>query len=669
MRGRRPGVPKVPKVPKVPRVPWVSGVLAAAAVLAMTTAGFAQASSTGAAQARSVDEGQAPVEYRLSFPEPEHRWMQVEVTFRDVPTGPLQVRMSRTSPGRYALHEFAKNVFDVRLRDGKGTALAATRPDLHQWDIAGHDGTVVMTYRVFGDRIDGTYLAVDSTHAHMNIPATLMWARGFEARPARVRFEQPPGRNWRVATQLYPTEDPLTFTAPNFHYLMDSPTEFSAHALRTFSVPGPSASSIAPTFRIALHHDGTDADADALAKDVEQIVRETVVIFGEFPQYENNTYTFLSDYLPWSGGDGMEHRNSTVLTSAGALRNPGHRNGILGTIAHEFFHSWNMERIRSRDLEPFNFEEADVSRELWFGEGFTSYYDELIMRRTGLTPLEQTLSSLAGLINAVTYSPGRQFRSAEDMSSIAPFVDAAVTVDRTNWGNTFISYYTFGAALGLAMDLSLRDMSNGRTTLDTYMQAVWTRFGRPGQKVPGMVATPYTTEDLKNVLAEVSGDKSLAEAYFGKFIQGREAVDYAPLLERAGLVLRKRHPGRASLGAPTLTFQGGGGARVSESVPFGSAFYKAGVERDDLIVSIDGMNVASQDAYDQALAAHKPGDRATLRFVRRSGERVDGTLTFEEDPDFEIVPIEETRGGQLTSQQKAFRDAWLASRIPALRPR
>jgi predicted metalloprotease with PDZ domain len=620
-----------------------------------------QAPAPAANPAASTAAGKGEVEYRLSFPEPEHHWMHVEVTFRDVPAGPLQVRMSRTSPGRYALHEFSKNVFDVLVRDGKGGVLTPTRPDLHQWTINGHDGTVVMSYRVFGDRVDGTYLAVDSTHAHMNLPATLMWARGLEMRPARVRLEQPPGRTWRVATQLYPTQDPLAFTAPNVHYLMDSPSEFSAHTLRSFSVAGP-AGTTAPTFRIALHHDGTDAEADALAKDVERIVRETLAVFGEFPQYENNTYTFLADYLPWAGGDGMEHRNSTVLTSAGALRNPGHRAGMLGTIAHEFFHSWNMERIRSRDLEPFNFEEADVSRELWLGEGFTSYYDELIMRRTGMTPLADTLASFAGLIDAVTNSPGRQFRSAVDMSTVAPFVDAAANIDRTSWENTFISYYTFGAALGLAMDLQLRDLSNGRTTLDTYMQALWTRFGRPGQTVPGLVATPYTMEELKSVLAEVSGNRTLADSFFSQFIQGREVMNYGPLFERAGLLLRKRNHGLAWLRAPAFDFQGGG-ARVTGAVAFGSALYKAGVDRDDLIVSIDGANVTSLNLFTQVLAKHRPGDRVTMRFVRRSGESVTAPLEFEEDSRFEIVPVEQGQGSQLTAQQREFRDAWLSSKV------
>lgn len=607
-----------------------------------------------------VAMAQTPVDYRLSFPEPEHRWMQVEVTFPDVAAGAFHLRMSRTSPGRYALHEFAKNVFDVRIRSGNGVTLVAERPDLHQWTVSGHDGTVVVSYRVFGDRIDGTYLGIDATHAHINMPAALLWASGFEQRPARVRFEQPSARNWRVSTQLYPTSDPLVFTAPNFHYLMDSPAEFSAHTVRIFSVPVPSGR--APTFRIALHHDGTDADADAFAQDVEQIVRETMTIFGEFPQFENNTYTFLSDYLPWAAGDGMEHRNSTVLSSAGALRNPAQRSGILGTVAHELFHAWNMERIRARDIEPFNFEEADVSGELWLGEGFTSYYDDLVMRRTGLSAQEATLGSFAGLIQAVTSAPGRRLRSAEEMSRLAPFVDAAAAIDRTSWDNTFISYYTFGAAIGLGLDLSLRERSNGRTTLDTYMQTLWARHGRPGQKMPGFVATPYTMNDLKNVLVEVSGDRAFAEGFFGRYIQGHDIVDYRALLAHAGLVLRPRSADRAALNLPALNFQGGGGARLAGAAAFDSAIYKAGADRDDLLVALGGVKLTSQTALEEALAKYKPGDRVPLTFVRRSGETVEATLTLEADHRLEIVAVEQA-GGTLSEGQKQFREQWLGSKV------
>ena len=177
-----------------------------------------------------------------------------------------------------------------------------------------------------------------------------------------------------------------------------------------------------------------------------------------------------------------------------------------------------------------------------------------------------------------------------------------------------------------------------------------------------MVATPYTTNDLENVLAEVSGDKQFAETFFARYIQGRDVIAYGPLLERAGLTLRKRNAGRAYFtGMQQLNFQGGGGGRVSAPVLFESALYKAGVDRDDLIVSIDGVNATAQDTVNQVLGTHKPGDQVPMRFVRRSGETVTGTLTLEDDPRMEIVAVEQA-GGTLTPAQKQFREAWLGSR-------
>ena len=214
----------------------------------------------------TLASAQAPVEYRLSFSEPEHRLMDVAISFRDVPAGPLELRMSRSSPGRYALHEFAKNVFDVRVTDGSGMALPVTRPNPHQWNVTGHAGAVRVTYRIFGDRIDGTYLAIDSTHAHINMPSALIWARGLEERPVTIRFDPPAGTSWRVGTQLFPGGDQWTYTAPNLQYLMDSPTEFSAFSLRTFTLADAPGS---PLVRLAVHHTGTDAELDAFAADLD----------------------------------------------------------------------------------------------------------------------------------------------------------------------------------------------------------------------------------------------------------------------------------------------------------------------------------------------------------------------------------------------------------------
>lgn len=600
------------------------------------------------------------VEYTLSFPAPEHRWMQVEARFRSVPAGPLQLRMARTSPGRYALHEFAKNVFDVAITNGKGQPIAATRPDPHQWDVANHDGTVVITYKVFGDRTDGTYLGIDDMHAHINIPAAVMFARGWFERPARVTFVQPPGKKWRVATQLFPTDDPLVFTAPNIHYLMDSPTDFSNFMLREFTVDdGRKRNGPPPTFRIALTHDGTEAEADIFAKDVERIVRETLPVFGELPDFETNSYTFLSVYLPWANGDGMEHRNSTSLTSSGALRNPQQRQGILGTVAHEFFHAWNMERLRSKGVEPFDFEEADMSDDLWLGEGFTNYFDSLIQHRAGFTTLDGFAAELAGVINTVALSPGRMFRSAVDMSRLAPFVDAAASIDRTAWPNLFISYYTYGQAIGLGLDLSLRDRSNGKVTGDDYMRGLWAQFGRPGQKEPGKVSTAYSIDGLKESLAKTAGDRAFANDFFTKYIEGRELVDYTRLLARAGLIVRKRGAERAFAGAVSLT-PAGSALRVNTLVPWDSPLYKAGVAQDDQLINLDGTALTAMANYEEALARHKPGDSVALRFVRRSGETVNATLVLAEDPRIEVVPVEKT-GGTLTDDQKRFRESWLNS--------
>lgn len=596
---------------------------------------------------------QAPVEYRLSFEEAEHRLMDVDVRFSDVPRGPLELRMSRSSPGRYALHEFVKNVFDVRITNEFGEALPVTRATPHQWSVTGHTGVVRVSYRVFGDRVDGTYLGVDSTHAHINMPAALMWARGFETRPATLQFELPDGAGWRVGTQLFPGETPFTFTAPNLPYLMDSPTELSAFSLRTFTIadaPG------APLVRLVVHHTGTDEELDAFAADVERIVRESRHVFGEYPRFEGNTYTFIADYLPWANGDGMEHRNSTVLTSASSIRS--NRAGLLYTVAHEFFHVWNVERIRPRALEPFDLEDTNMSGELWLAEGFTSYYGPLISLRAGLTELRNFAGEMGSVVSRVLTSPGRLVRSAEEMSRLAPLVDAATSIDRTVFGNTYVSYYTWGAAIGLGLDLTLRDRTNGQVTLDTYMRALWRVHGMPGGKAPGYVDRPYTVADLKAALASVSGDASFADEFFARFVQGRDTMDYGRLLARAGLILRRAFPGRAFAGELSLR-DVQGRPRVTGAVPFGSPAYDAGLDRDDVILVVGGEEARSAADVDRAIREGRPGDRIPLVFERR-GTRVTAVLSLVEDPRMEIARFEDA-GQRVTAEQMRFRAEWLGS--------
>ncbi len=503
---------------------------------------------------------QEAVSYRLTFADRAQHQMQVEAVFTDVPAGPLQLRMSRSSPGRYAIHEFAKNVLEVRATDAAGTPLPIARPNPYQWDVTGHSGEVRVTYRIFGDSVDGTYLAIDSRHAHINMPAAIMWARGFGARPVRIRFDIPAGSSWRVATQLMPGPDFQTFTAPNLQYLMDSPTELSAFALRTFTVADQGQT---PVFRFVAHHAGGDAELDAMVRDVEAIVRETRYVFGEYPAFEGNTYTFIADYLPGNDGDAMEHRNSTFLTSPAPLA--GDRTVHLASVAHEFCHAWNVERIRPASLEPFNFEDANRSGELWLAEGFCNYYGSLVLRRSGIFSARAYAADLGSTLSAVIASPGRKVRSVIEMSQLAPLVDGAGFSDPSVANGSYLSYYTWGEAIGAGLDLTLRERSNGRITLDDYMRALWTRYGRSASRLPGYVEAPYTLADLKRTLADVSGDAAFATQFFADYIEGRDIPDYARLLTRAGFVLRPRSSSSRSNGGTEVVLAEDAGQTVTDA--------------------------------------------------------------------------------------------------------
>ncbi|HYR06688.1 MAG TPA: hypothetical protein VEQ60_02890 [Longimicrobium sp.] len=594
---------------------------------------------------------QGSVEYDVRFPNRAHHEAQVTATFRGVPAGrPLQLRMSRSSPGRYALHEFAKNVYAVRAADGQGRPLAFTRPDPHQWDVAGHDGTVTVQYTLFGDRADGTYAAIDASHAHLNAPATFLWARGMENAPVRARFERPEG--WKVATQLVPTADSAVFTAPNLQYFMDSPVEVGPWDERSWTVPGPDGPQ---TIRLALHHLGTAEEADRYAEKARKVVAEQIAVFGEAPRFDFGTYTFLADYLPWVAGDGMEHRNSTVIINRRPLATGEMPN--LGTLSHEFFHAWNVERIRPAALEPFDFTAANMSGELWFAEGFTSYYDDLFIRRAGLISDSAYAAGIgAGIVSPVVTAPGRRYFSAVEMSMQAPFVDAASSIDPHNRGNTFLSYYTWGSGIGLGLDLTLRTRFRG-VTLDDYMRAMWREFGRA--QTPELApARPYTLADLRRVLGEVTRDPAFADDFFDRYIEGHEVVDYAALLARAGFLLRKQAPGRPWMGVPLSP--GEGGVLVDDWPLSHGSVYQAGLSADDVIVSVDGRPTPNPDALRAILDAHAAGDVVQVEWMQR-GQRRGGPMTLAENPALEVVAYE-VAGMPVTAEMRAFREAWLGSR-------
>jgi predicted metalloprotease with PDZ domain len=609
---------------------------------------LALAITAATATAQATSAGQTHIEIR--FPNATQREAEVSIHFSAVPTGPLEVRMARSSPGRYAAHDFAKNIHAVRATDAAGAALAVDRVAPNVWHVSGHRGEVRFMYTLFGDRADGTYAGIDQTRAHLNIPATFAYAPALASRSVAVTFV-PPDTSWRIATQLEPTSDPRTFRAPNLQYLMDSPTHLGRLDIREWTV---GTGATAQTVRLAVNHLGTTEQMTEFTERTKRVVNEMAAVFGGFPRFDFGTYTFIACYRPNCAGDGMEHRNSTSLTSSGSLATSGPQ--LLGTVSHEFFHTWNVERIRPATLEPFNFADANMSDALWFAEGFTNYYGPLVIARAGITAAPQYARQLSGAVNTLTTHPGRAFNGPIGMSKQAPYADAATSIDPHNRNNTFISYYTYGEAIGLALDLSLRSRTPA-ATLDDVMQLMWERFGP--QTAALAPVRGYTVADIQAVVAEVARDSAFARDFFRRFIYGNELPDYPTLLAHAGFLVRQAAPTAAWMGDTRLSaFEGE--VVVAGPTTKGSPMYIAGLSAGDRILRMDGKTITTSAEVTEILAAKKPGDVVLIEWMSRAGE-TRAEMILRADPRVEVVRFEEANRTP-SAEQLAFRARWLSSR-------
>lgn len=584
---------------------------------------------------------QTPVEYAIAFPNAVHHEAEIQVTYRDVPAGPLEIRMSRSSPGRYAVHEFAKNCYGFRASDGEGHPLEIDHTNPYQWNVLGHQGTVVFSYTLFGNRGDGTYSQVDETHAHLNMPATFAFARGMDDRPIRIRFDLREDLHWKVATQLKP-ETATTFTAPNLQYFMDSPTEISDFQMRTFTE---TSNGKTYQFRLVLHAPNESEVIDAFKAAAMKIVAQEKAVYQELPGYDYGTYTFICCYMPQGSGDGMEHRNSTFISGNFVLDSSGLQRAY-GTVAHEFFHCWNVERIRPRSLEPFDFEQANMSGELWFAEGFTSYYTDLTLCRAGIISTSDYVSGISGGLNAVINSPARRYRTPVEMSQFAPFSDAATSIDPVNFGNTFISYYTYGKVLGLALDLSLRNQGQNRS-LDGFMALMWDHYGKP--------EIPYSVADIESTLAEYAGE-AFAHTFFDHYIYHSEMPDYQALLNSVGISLSLAHPGQAFLGASME--QNDQEVTISRYPLLGTPAYIANLEAGDKIRTIDDQTVTSVNEAQSIIRKHQPGDTIQMQ-IERFGKMMRIPVLLMENPQLQTELIQAPAITDAASSQQKM---WLTGK-------
>lgn len=572
-------------------------------------------------------------EYTISFENAVHHEAKIVATFSNLDIKPLEIRMSRTSPGRYAIHNFAKNVYSVKAFDSNGNELEITRPNPQQWDVNGHDGYVRFEYTLFANRGGGTYSQIDESHAHLNIPATFVFARDYQHRPVHVTYDIREDLNWQVATQLKRLSED-TYYAPDTYYFMDSPTEIADYHLREEMVDG-------QLIRLALHTQASEREVNDYFGKVIAIVEAQRDVFGELPDFDFGEYTFLSCYMPNASGDGMEHRNSTIVTGSKPLDEPlGEFR--MSTMSHEFFHAWNVERIRPASLEPFDFEEANMSGELWFAEGFTSYYTGLTLARAGISTPKQYIESLDRALSYVINAPGRKFFNPIEMSYRAPFVDAATSIDPTNNSNIFVSYYSYGSVLGLALDLSLRSLEI-ELNLDDFMKLLWVKYGKS--------EIPYSVRDLESVLMEYAGDE-FATDFFNRFIFNSEMPNYENLLAQVGVNLELENPGKADLGG-TLR-ETDGVWKLSSNAIIDSPLYLAGIESEDEIISIGGVRLRSNTNIADILEQRRPGQTIEIVYSRL-GEEQQTRLTLAESK--RLKTEINTRANR---QARANREAWLS---------
>jgi predicted metalloprotease with PDZ domain len=612
---------------------------------------------TAAVLAACATFAQNPIFYAVSFPNAAHHEAEISMRIPQVPAGVLRVRMSRSSPGRYATHEFGKNVYNVKAFDASGKQLIINQTAGDVYEIPQHGSDVKVTYTLFGNWTDGTYASIDPSHAHLNMPASFMWAYGMDNRPIQFQFNDLDKYGWKVATQLKPRGNGIYY-APNLQYMMDSPTELSNYKEAKWEVKNTDGKM--QTIKLSTHSDDDQSVIDNFASMVQKVVLEEKAVFGELPTYDYGNYVFLQDVHSNVSGDGMEHRNSTVITQPVA-KLAGNEARLLGTFSHEYFHSWNVERIRPKTLEPFNFEHANMSNELWCAEGFTQYYGELALTRAGFHTADDYTRTIAGLVNTVLNTPGAKNFTPVQASRYAVYADAGVAVDQLNTANIFTSYYTYGGATALALDLRLRSEFN--KTLDDYMRQLWLTHGKPEKA--------YNVADLQNVLAKVT-NPAFAADFFKRYINGTEKNDYAFLLDKAGFMVRKLQAGKAwigQLGGMQMRGRSGQartagaeneGIPVTSPTQMGTPLYKAGIDAGDVILKADGKAIDAA-GLTELVAGKNPGDKITITYRDRAGEH-ETTLTLEENPYIEVVTYEKA-GKELTPAQKFFRESWLSSKV------
>src|ERR1044071_9209045 len=579
------------------------------------------------------------ITYRLSMPRPVSHLFEVSILIElpdELKDKPLQVQMAKWSPGRYGVFDFAKNVQEVRASTGP-----VTRVDDQTWSVEPMRSTALtISYKVFANDLDGTFSQLDTRHANYNGGSIYMYVVGHKPDPVKLEIVAPTG--WKIVNGRTEHPGQTTWNFPNWDILIDTPTEIGPDwTLDTFDVGG-------KKYHVMVHSFGAEGGKRAaLVQDIEKIVRAEVALWGP-PEFEE--YTFLIHFAADDrSGDGMEHLSSTQIIQPGALGEPGVYERTLGTVSHEFFHVWNVKRLRPLELGPWDFTRPVATRGLWVAEGFTNYYGHLMSRRAGLWDDKQFLAREAQTIKGIESAPGSRLMSAEESSLSAPFLDDAPHEQQITLQTTSISYYPKGELIGMVMDLLVRGRSKGKASLDDIMRDMYEEFYRKSSNNSYYLrGRGYQTEDLERVASRRAG-LDLSD-FFKRHIRDVELLPYDEAFGHVGLRLVKtqsKEPYDAGLG---IEFEDR--KAMIRVVISNSPAEDAGLQIKDQIVSLAGKTVGED--WQKTLARFKPGDSVPVT-VKRDRRTINTNLVLRQPERFNYK-IEEQPDA--TAEQKALRAAW-----------
>ncbi len=556
------------------------------------------AAMASAGAAYSMD----PIQYTVRFPAPQTHYAEVTAVFPAAQQSEVEVFMAVWTPGSYLVREFARNVENVQAFDASGKALSITKSRKNRWRIVtGGSPSVTVKYRVYGREMSVRTNWVDERFALLNGAATFLSLADHQPRAHDVTIELPQGWSRTMTGMPFAADGkPNHYTAPDFDTLVDCPIVAGSPAVYEFEVDGK---------KHYLVNQGEDGvfDGKRAAADVEKIVREHRRMWGFLPY---DRYVFLN--LITESGGGLEHKNSfVIMSSRWATRTHKSYVDWLSLVSHEYFHAWNVKRLRPVELGPFDYEAENYTSNLWVAEGFTEYYAMLALKRAGLCSEKEYLgigpatetsrASLSRIIEDLQTTPGRLTQAVADSS-----FDAWIKLYRPdeNSGNTTISYYTKGAVVGWLLDARVREATKDKKSLDDVMRLAYQHFAG---------STGYTRQQFFQTASEVAGED--LRPFFADAVESTKELDYTQALNWFGLRFKadSEKKDAATLGAVTKV---DAGRLIVSNVPRGTAADQAGLSVDDELLAVDGFRIKA-DQWKQRAEQYRPGDKSKLLVARR----------------------------------------------------